>query len=369
LTKGRVLVSGASKKLQHETILLKVYLRPVGLCFGPDARAMIAKSVAGALGGMQNIAFTHIEIISRNSGEIDRRFESFKTWREHPTVRNIMMPRPDFAGLSMASTQVMGIVNVTPDSFSDGGRLAGDAAAIAHGIALAGEGASILDVGGESTRPGSDAVSVEEEIARVEAVISGLAGDHVVSVDTRKAAVMRAGLKAGARIVNDVSALRYDVESAQVVAKARAPVILMHAQGEPKTMQLNPRYDDVLLDVYDSLAERVEAAVAAGVAREQICIDPGIGFGKSFKQNLELMARLGLFHGLGVPVLVGLSRKGFVGAVSGENLAANRVHGSVGGALQAALQGAHILRVHDVKATVQALSMFTASLDPDSAEL
>jgi dihydropteroate synthase len=212
-------------------------------------------------------------------------------------------------------------------------------------------------------------VAVDDEIARVVPVIEGLAADHVVSCDTRKADVMTAALQAGARILNDVSALRHDQASARVVAAAGAPVVLMHAQGEPKTMQLNPRYDDVLLDVYDGLADAVATAEAAGIARSRICVDPGIGFGKSFAQNLDLLAGLTLFHGLGVPVLVGLSRKGFVGALTGEKKADDRVHGSVGGALQAAMAGAHVLRVHDVKATVQALSVFRACHDPRSADI
>jgi dihydropteroate synthase len=345
------------------------YFRPLGLSFGSDARALIANGEAGALGGLPHIAFTQVEIISRDTGGIERRFESFKTFRDHPAVRTITAPRPAYAGLVMDRAQVMGIVNATPDSFSDGGRLAGDAAAIAHGQAMAKSGAAILDIGGESTRPGSDTVPVEDEIARVKNVIARLSTDHLVSIDTRKAQVMSAALSAGARIVNDVSALGFDSASAGVVAAAKAPVILMHAQGEPKTMQLNPRYTDVVLDVYDGLAERVERAVAAGISRHNICVDPGIGFGKSFRQNLDLMAGLSLFHGLGVPVLAGLSRKGFVGAVTGEKLAQDRVHGSVGGALQAAMQGVHVLRVHDVKATVQALSMFTACCNPDSVEL
>jgi dihydropteroate synthase len=176
-------------------------------------------------------------------------------------------------------------------------------------------------------------------------------------------------MAAGAKIINDVSALSHDPEARATMARLAAPVVLMHAQGEPKTMQLAPRYDDVLLDVYDGLEERVEAAVAAGIARERITIDPGIGFGKTFRQNLDLLAGLTIFHGLGLPLLVGLSRKGFVGALTGEKVAGNRVHGSVAGALQAALSGAHILRVHDVKATREALAVFTAALEPNSADI
>jgi dihydropteroate synthase len=344
---------------------MKTYFRPLSLVFGRDARDLIASGKAGALGGMAHIGFTHVEVIQRG---VDRMIETFADLADLPDIQTITAPRPAFGGVAMNTAQIMGIVNVTPDSFSDGGRLNDVEAGIAHGLKLAGEGAVILDVGGESTRPGSDPVSVEEEIARVEGVIVGLSKSHVVSADTRKALVMEAALKAGARIINDVSALGFDDASAAIVAKAQAPVVLMHAQGEPKTMQLNPRYDDVLLDVYDGLAASLAKAVNAGIARENICVDPGIGFGKSFKQNLELMAGFSIFHGLGVPILVGLSRKGFIGAVTGEKTAAERVNGSIGGAMQAAQQGAHILRVHDVKVTAQSVKMFTASCDPDSVD-
>ena len=347
---------------------MKTYFRPISLVHGRDARTLIETGKAGSLGGMPQIGFTHVEVITCGDGSGSRLIESYRDLSDLPEILAITAKRPDFGGLSMDVARVMGIVNVTPDSFSDGGRLANDAAAIAHGEKLVEEGADILDVGGESTRPGSDLVSVTDELQRVEAVVTALAKNHVVSIDTRKAEVMTASLNAGARIINDVSALGYEPTSATTVAIANAPVILMHAQGEPKTMQLNPRYDDVLLDVYDALEALVARAEAAGIARQNICIDPGIGFGKTFKQNVELMAGLSLFHGLGLPLLVGLSRKGFVGAVTGEKLAADRVYGSVAGALQAMSMGTHILRVHDVKATVQATAMFTASNDPDSVD-
>jgi dihydropteroate synthase len=190
-----------------------------------------------------------------------------------------------------------------------------------------------------------------------------------VSIDTRKAVVMRAALKAGASIVNDVAALTYEPEAMEAMAEASCPVILMHAQGDPKTMQLNPHYADVALDVHDWLESRIEACVAAGIARSRLVADPGIGFGKNFRHNLDLLRQFTLFHGLGVPLLMGLSRKGFIGALTGERIAANRVHGSVGGAVWSALNGAHILRVHDVKATVEALAVALASTDPDRSGL
>jgi dihydropteroate synthase len=342
------------------------YLRPISLVFGPDARRMIAAGDSLPLGGMAHVGFTHVELIERGGA---RRVMPLNGIEHSETLSRIAAPRPAFAGLGMDRARIMGIVNVTPDSFSDGGKLETAQAGIRHGKRLADEGADILDVGGESTRPGSDTVEVAEELGRIIPVIEGLAGGHLISVDTRKAEVMTAALASGAKIVNDVSALGHDAGSARVVASASAPVILMHAQGQPKTMQLNPRYDDVLLDVYDALAKRIAFAEAAGIPRSHICIDPGIGFGKTYKQNLDLLAGLTLFHGLGVAVLVGLSRKGIVGAVTREKVAAKRVSGSVGGALAAAMQGAHILRVHDVGETRQGLEMFTACCDPDSVDL
>lgn len=346
-----------------------IYLRPLSLLFGQDAREHIAGGLAGSLGGMPDIAFAAAEEITRDGRLIGRRIVSFSELQTNPLFKNITRRRPDFAGLSLNQTRIMGIVNVTPDSFSDGGKFDVAETAIAQGQLMAEQGADVLDVGGESTRPGSVEVSIEQERARIIPVIAELAGDHVVSVDTRKSVLMAEAAQAGAKIINDVSALGFDPLSAGVVANAGLPVVLMHAQGEPRTMQLAPKYDDVALDVYDELAAQIEKAVAAGISRSLICIDPGIGFGKSFKHNLELMRQLTLFHGLGVALLVGLSRKGIVGAVTGEKTAAKRMAGSLGGALQAAMMGAHLLRVHDVVETCQGLAMFQAALDPGKADV
>jgi dihydropteroate synthase len=264
----------------------------------------------------------------------------------------------------------MGIVNVTPDSFSDGGQTSDATSAITHGLRLAAEGAHLLDVGGESTRPGSQGVAVDEEQARVIPVIEGLArAGHVVSCDTRKARVMREAVAAGAAIINDVSALQFDTESLGTVAELGCPVVLMHAQGDPRIMQLNPSYDDVALDVHDALEKRIAACAAAGIERSNIVVDPGIGFGKTFRHNLDILSQLTILHGLGVAVLVGLSRKGFIGALTGEKAAAARAPGSIGGAVQAALNGAHILRVHDVKPTAAALAVALAAADPEASGL
>ena len=343
----------------------KTYFRPLGLCYGSDAEQLIASHRAGRLGGSAAIGFTLVERIRRDGKSVNREITPYAD-----ALEAIEASRGEFAGLAMDAPRIMGIVNVTPDSFSDGGQYGTAEAGSHHGMELASEGAHILDIGGESTRPGSDTVPVAEELSRVIPAMKRLSdAGHVVSIDTRKSSVMREAVKAGAAIINDVSALQHDRESLGAVAELGCPVVLMHAQGDPRTMQLNPHYDDVALDVYDHLEERVTACVQAGIPRSRIAIDPGIGFGKTFRHNVEILNQITLFHGLGVVVLIGLSRKGFVGALTGEKNAANRVHGSVGGAVQAALNGVHVLRVHDVKATVEALAVARAAMDPRSTEL
>ncbi|SEI03614.1 dihydropteroate synthase [Paracoccus alkenifer] len=272
-------------------------------------------------------------------------------------------PRPPVAGLAMDRPRIMGIVNVTPDSFSDGGRWDADGG-IAHAQALLDAGADLLDIGGESTRPGARAIEVAAEIARITPAIAGFAGRVPVSVDTRKAAVARAGVAAGAVMVNDVSGLDFDPEMALAVAETGAAVCLMHAQGVPETMQDDPRYDDVLLDVYDALEARIARAEAAGIPRHRIVIDPGIGFGKTLQHNLEILRRISLYHGLGVPLLLGASRKSFIGTLAGGAAggggAAARDPGSLAVTLAAVAQGVQIHRVHDVAGTRQGLALWQA---------
>jgi dihydropteroate synthase len=276
-------------------------------------------------------------------------------------LERLSVARAPICGLDLAVPRIMGVVNVTPDSFSDGGLFAGLEAAVAQGRALVEAGADILDIGGESTRPGAAPVPVEEECRRILPVIRALAAVAPVSVDTRNAATMRAALEAGARIVNDVSALRHDPDSAATVAAADAPVVLMHMLGDdPRRMQDAPAYADVALDVARFLAARVAAAEAAGIPRERIALDSGIGFGKTLDHNLALLRRLPLLAGLGCPVLVGASRKTFIGRLSGVAEAGRRMPGSLAAALLAAARGAAILRVHDVAETVQALRVARA---------
>ena len=255
---------------------------------------------------------------------------------------------------------VMGVLNVTPDSFSDGGLFVDPTQAIAHGKRAIDEGAVLVDVGGESTRPGAEPVSSEDEIARVEPVLEGLRG-LATSIDTSKAAVARRALDLGAELVNDVTALRGDPEMAGVVADGDAFVCLMHMQGEPRTMQVAPRYDDVVSDVLAFLEERVAFAVENGIGEERIAVDPGIGFGKTPDQNLELLRRLDELSTLGRPVLVGISRKSTLGKILGDPSAiTGTVAASVGAAVVAFERGASMIRAHDVRETVEALQVAVA---------
>lgn len=257
---------------------------------------------------------------------------------------------------------LMGVINVTPDSFSDGGKFLDHARAIEHGMRLVSEGAAILDIGGESTRPGSNPISVDEEIARVIPVIEGLRNaGAVLSIDTRNAATMRAAVAAGASIVNDISALTHDAEALSVVAGLGISMCLMHMQGNPQTMQADPHYDNVVEEVYDYLSSRINACIAAGVAQNKIMIDPGIGFGKTLEHNIKLLQNLDKFQSLGCVILLGVSRKSFISKImNGDAPPDARLPGSLAAALYGYQKGAQIFRVHDVAETKQAFAVHAA---------
>jgi len=282
-----------------------------------------------------------------------------ESWQEK--VLALVRPPMSFAGLPTGRPLVMGILNVTPDSFSDGGQHFDPGEAIAAGHAMLEAGADILDVGGESTRPGAEPVPPEEEIRRVVPVIRELAKAATISVDTRNTLTMAAALEAGAEVVNDVSALRHDPATARLLAMAECGVILMHMRGDdPRTMQQGIHYDDVALEVAQFLAERVAWAERQGIARDRIAVDPGIGFGKKLPHNLEVTERLPLLAGIGCPVVYGASRKRWIGELVGSEAMQLRIPGSVAAAIAAANRGAAILRVHDVAKTVAALKVLAA---------
>lgn len=310
--------------------------------------------------GVAGTGFCAFEKMTLNGTHLETSLVPVMSAEASAEVACFSQPRAPVAGLDLDRVRLMGILNVTPDSFSDGGAYLALERAVEQGLRLLSDGADIIDVGGESTRPGAAVVSVEEELSRVIPVIEALRAETsaVISIDTRKAEVMRRAVEAGASMINDVSALSFDALSLKVAAALNVPVVLMHAQGLPQTMQDNPTYDHVLFEVYDYLSQRVEAALSAGIKKEHILVDPGIGFGKDLPDNLQLMAGLSVFHGLQVPLLLGCSRKRFIGALSDHALENERLAGSVAGALQGAVQGVHIVRVHDVKETRQALNVW-----------
>lgn len=327
-----------------------MYFRPIPM--RDPARPREALPLAGGW-----CWFSHVEVLQRSLPA-----QIIHVSELDPVTRaRLSDPRPEFGGLSMDQPRIMGILNITPDSFSDGGLFLRPDAAVMQARQMA-AGADIIDIGGESTRPGAVFVDSIEEIQRTIPVIAALRQGGLegpMSIDTRKSAVARAAFATGATILNDVTALQFDPEMAQAAVDLAAPVILMHSIASPATMQDNPQYEDVLLDVYDALAARVAEAEAAGIPRNRIAIDPGIGFGKTLEHNLALLARLSLFHGLGLPVLLGASRKRFIGTIAGD--AAKRMPGSLAVALAGVAQGMQMIRVHDVDETRQALTLWLAA--------
>jgi dihydropteroate synthase len=333
------------------------YFRPIP-CLDPAFRGGARRLAGGWL------RFSQVEVLRRGAAapEVIAADDL-----PQPVLAALTAPRAPLAGLDLSRPRLMGILNVTPDSFSDGGAHDGIEAALTHARRMRAEGADLIDLGGESTRPGAAELPADAEIGRVLPVLEGLRDaargvDCPISLDTRKAAVAEAGLAAGAAIVNDVSGLRHDPALAGVAAAAGVPLILMHSIGTPETMQdLAPTaYDEVLLDVYDALAAAVAAAEAAGVPRGRILVDPGIGFGKTLAQNMALIERVGLFHGLGCAILLGVSRKGMIGTLSGEARASARGPGSAALGLWAVGQGIQVLRVHDIALHKQALALWQA---------
>jgi dihydropteroate synthase len=325
-------------------------IEPLALLDGAEAAEAVAAGRALPLRG--GGAFALARLIGPGGGRLVAAGDLPAAWLGQAAV---LAAEPDW-GVPVPS--VMGILNVTPDSFSDGRVHLDPVAAVAAGRRMLADGAAILDVGGESTRPGAAPVTVAEECRRVVPVIAALR-DAVVSVDTRNAAVMQAALEAGARIVNDVSALRHDPESATIIAESGCQVILMHMRGTPETMTSQAQYDDLAVDVVRELAGRVAAAEAAGIAWERIAVDPGFGFAKEGMQNAELLRRLPLLLNLGRPLVVGVSRKRFIGTLSGGVAPLARGPGSLAAALFALFKASCVIRVHDVAETAAALRVWT----------
>lgn len=353
-----------------------IYLRPTGFIDSPQQHDGASERLAGTM-----LWFTQVELIERSEAATRRRLVSVRDWdevlnaldSEHQArcaqlYNRLKAPRaPLQVGqrtIRLDQPQVMAIVNMTPDSFSDGGKNANVDLACAAAMAMSSAGAAIIDVGGESTRPGAPLVWEGDEIARIEPLIRALsASGTAISVDTRKAAVMRAALGAGAGMINDISALLYDDQALSVAKEAAVPIVLMHAPNQGSDPHKDGRYRNVVFDIFDWLEQRVDAVEAAGIARDHIIIDPGIGFGKSLADNLAIINNLSIFHAIGCPILFGASRKRLIGALSNEAGVEARLGGSLFLAMKAIEQGVQIVRVHDVAETVQAIHVWRGLRD------
>ena len=353
-----------------------IYLRPTGLIDSPQRHDGASARLAGTM-----LWFSQIEVIDRTGQTTERQLVDVRHWdnfisglsedkqaRCNQLYARITGARPALhmgsRTIRLDQPQVMGIINMTPDSFSDGGKNADIEAAVEAAFAMTSAGAAMIDVGGESTRPGAPLVWEGDEIARVEPLITRLAASGTaISIDTRKAAVMEAAVAAGANMINDISALLFDDRALDAAKALNVPVVLMHAPSQATDPHKGGDYDDVVTNVFDWLEERVAAVEAAGIARDKILVDPGIGFGKSLAENLAIINSLSVYHGLGCPILFGASRKRMIGALSNEAPVEARLGGSIFLAMKAVEQGAHIVRVHDAAETVQAVQVWRGLRD------
>ena len=342
----------------------KYYTRACNFTYGKLSIKLVNGKKNLPLKGNKEISFDEIEIISRNSKKIIN-IEDIKNLPKLLKIKvkkdlNIIIKKnKNFANLNFKKLpNLMGVLNLTPDSFSDGGRFNKKSKGITHAINLFKFGSNIIDVGGESTRPGSKTVSDYKEWKRIESTIKKISKKIPLSLDTRKSEIMKKGIKLGVKIINDVSGLEYDLKTVQVLKEYKIPFVIHHSQGTPENMQIKPSYKNVLLDIYDFFEEKIKFLRTKGVKHNNIIIDPGIGFGKNLKHNMNLIRDISIFHTLGFPVLVGVSKKRFIKELSGINDTKNRAGGTVASSLYLIMQGVQILRVHDVKELMQAIKVF-----------
>ena len=349
-----------------------IYIRPTNIVFGQKANYFIQEKSAKSLCGLENVGFLSLEILKRQSDgntveeysvlEIEKL--DFKNEIEDD-LNNITSKRKNIFNLDFTNPILMGVLNVTPDSFSDGGKYNTTYRALDHVRSMINYGAHIIDVGGESTRPGAKSVSELEEIKRVSETIQLIKNkfpNQIISLDTRKSMVMKHGIDIGVDILNDVSALDFDPQSYLVVKDSGKPIILNHSQGIPENMQNNPTYENVLLDIFDYFENKIKFLKNNGIKDEQIIIDPGIGFGKTLEHNLEIISKISLFHSLGYPIMVGPSRKSFIGKIMGEKDNPQRLGGTIASILYSYLQGIQLFRVHDIQETNEALKVYSQFL-------
>ena len=350
-----------------------IYIRPTNIVFGQKANYFIQAGTAKSLCGLEDVGFLSVEILKRQTdGNTVEEYSVLELERLdfrneiESDLNKITSKRNNIYNLNFKNPILMGVLNVTPDSFSDGGKYNTTFRALDHVKSMIDFGAHIIDVGGESTRPGAKSVSEQDEITRVSETIQLIKKKYpnqLISLDTRKSKVMQHGLSIGVDMLNDVSALDFDPQSYQVIKDSGKPIVLNHSQGIPEDMQNNPTYENVLLDIFDYFKNKIKFLKDNGIKDEQIIIDPGIGFGKTLEHNLEIISKISLFHSLGYPIMVGPSRKSFIGKIMGEKDNPQRLGGTIASVLYSYLQGIQLFRVHDIKETSEALKVYSQFLN------
>ena len=349
--------------------MTRYYTRVCNFYYGNKSKFLVNKKRSLPLSGNQAISFDHIEIISRNS----KKKISIKKLNSLPKklkkqivldLKKITSKKKNFAQLNFKKIpNIMGVLNLTPDSFSDGGKFNNKNKGAKYAYQMIKAGANVVDIGGESTRPGSKAVSVKSEWKRISKTLKFICKSVPVSLDTRKAEIMKRGIKLGVKIINDVSGLNFDKESVNILRRHKTPFVIQHSKGSPENMQNKPTYKNELLDIYDFFEDKIKFLRSIGVKHNNIIIDPGIGFGKKLKHNMNLISNISIFHSLGLPVLVGNSRKRFIKEISGKNDSKSRIGGTVASSIYLMMQGVQILRIHDVNELQQAIKVFKKLLE------
>jgi len=342
----------------------KYYTRVCNFAYGKSSIKLVREKKNLSLNGNKEFSFSQIEIITRNSKKrIDlkdiKKLSKLLREKINQDLKVIIRKNNNFSNLNFGKIpNIMGILNLTPDSFSDGGKFNKKKAGLKQAFNLLEFGADIIDVGGESTRPGSKSISEKEEWNRIEKIIRKIGKKIPLSLDTRKADIMSKGIKMGIKLINDVSGLSYDSKTIDVLKKNRSPFVIQHSQGTPENMQNNPRYKNELLDIYDFFEKKIKFIRSKGIKHNNIIIDPGIGFGKNLKHNMNLIRDISIFHTLGFPILLGLSRKKFIKDLSGKNDTKERLGGTIASSLYSMMQGVQILRIHDVNELIQSIKVF-----------
>jgi dihydropteroate synthase len=342
----------------------KYYTRVCNFYYGNTSKKLIKQKKTLPLNGNPKISFDHIEILSRNSKkkihikDIKKLSKFFKVKIKND-LKKIIKEKKNFSNFNFKHIpNIMGVLNLTPDSFSDGGKFKKKNLGYKHAVYLFKSGTNIIDVGGESTRPGSREIKIKIEWNRIKSIIKKFGKKIPLSLDTRKSEIMERGIRAGVQLINDTSGLKHDKQSINVIKKYKVPFVIHHIQGTPTTMQIKPKYKNVLLDIYDFFEEKIKYLRFKGIKHKHIIVDPGIGFGKKLKHNMKLISNVSIFHSLGFPILLGVSRKRFIKDISGNNDNDKRLGGTISASLFAMMQGVQILRIHDVNDVIQGAKVF-----------